>query len=134
MRNGTLDHGCIVAGDVDSVILPKDSCGGDGTLAFARAARKDKPLIITVQENETVLDDTPDKFGIEVLNVRNYWEAIGVIAAHKAGVNPHALRRRGIDHLKSPQRSYSAYSASPKPSARPPVHDKVQRQQLVRQI
>jgi hypothetical protein len=31
-----------VAGDVDSVILPKDSCGGDGTLAFARAARKDK--------------------------------------------------------------------------------------------
>ncbi|ONM30262.1 hypothetical protein ZEAMMB73_Zm00001d039987 [Zea mays] len=134
MRSGTLDHGCIVAGDVDSVILPKDSCGGDGTLAFARAARKDKPLIITVQENETVLDDTPDKFGIEVLNVRNYWEAIGVIAAHKAGVNPHALRRRGIDHLKSPQRSYSAYSASPKPSARPPVHDKVQRQQLVRQI
>src|SRR5437667_53097 len=32
------------------------------------------------------------------LNVRNYWEAIGVIAAHKAGVNPNALRRQGIDH------------------------------------
>jgi hypothetical protein len=42
MRKGSLDNGCIVAGDVDSVILPKDSCGGDGTLAFARAARKDK--------------------------------------------------------------------------------------------
>ncbi|GJN05907.1 hypothetical protein PR202_ga23582 [Eleusine coracana subsp. coracana] len=83
-RQGTLDNGCIVASDVDSVILPKDSCRGDGTLAFARTARKNKPLIISVQENETVLDDTPDKFGIESLNVRNYWEAIGVIAAHKA--------------------------------------------------
>ncbi|CAD6236585.1 unnamed protein product [Miscanthus lutarioriparius] len=121
MRKGSLDNGCIVAGDVDSVILPKDSCGGDGTLAFARAARKDKPLIITVQENETVLDDTPDKFGIEALNVRNYWEAIGVIAAHKAGVNPNALRRQGIDHLKSSRRLYSAHSSSPKPSARPPA-------------
>jgi len=62
-----LGSNCIVAGDVDSVILPKDSCGGEGTLAFARASRKHKPLIITVQENETVLDDTPDKFGIEAV-------------------------------------------------------------------
>uniref|UniRef100_A0A0A9ECZ5 Uncharacterized protein n=1 Tax=Arundo donax TaxID=35708 RepID=A0A0A9ECZ5_ARUDO len=97
-RQGILDNGCIVATDVDSVILPKDSCGGDGTLAFARTVRRHKPLIITVQENETVLDDTPDKFVIEALNVRNYWEAIGVIAAHKAGANPNALRRQGIDH------------------------------------
>jgi hypothetical protein len=44
-RQGTLDSGCIVAGDVDSVILPKDSCGGDGTLAFARVARKHKVYI-----------------------------------------------------------------------------------------
>uniref|UniRef100_I1NJX0 Uncharacterized protein n=1 Tax=Oryza glaberrima TaxID=4538 RepID=I1NJX0_ORYGL len=83
-RNGNMDNGCIVASDVDSVILPKDACGGDGTIAFARTATKNKPLIITVQENETVLDDTPDKFNIEALNVQNYWEAIGVIAAHKA--------------------------------------------------
>jgi len=68
------------------------------------------------------------------LNVRNYWEAIGVIAAHKAGVNPNALRRQGIDHLKSSRQLYSAHSSSPKPSARPPVHDKVHIQQLVRQI
>ena len=26
-----------------------------------------QPLIITVQENETVLDDTPDKFSIEAV-------------------------------------------------------------------
>ncbi|CAO2174482.1 unnamed protein product [Urochloa humidicola] len=133
-RQGTLDSGCIVAGDVDSVILPKDSCGGDGTLAFARAARKHKPLIITVQENETVLDDTPDKFGIEALNVRNYWEAIGVVAAHKAGVNPNALRRQGIDHLKGHRRLYSAHSSGPRPSAHPPVHEKLHVKQVARQI
>ncbi|KAL6848236.1 hypothetical protein ACP4OV_022364 [Aristida adscensionis] len=133
---GTLENGCIVSSDVDSVILPKDSCGGDGTAAFARTARKNKPLIITVQENETVLNDTPDKFGIEALNVRNYWEAIGVIAAHKAGVNPNALRRHGIDHLKSTLRLYSAHSSGPRPSTRSPANEKVRKdiQQLVRQI
>jgi hypothetical protein len=41
-RQGTMENGCIVASDVDSVILPKDSCGGDGTLAFARMGRKNK--------------------------------------------------------------------------------------------
>ncbi|TVU22077.1 hypothetical protein EJB05_31754, partial [Eragrostis curvula] len=123
-RQGTLDTGCIVASDVDSVILPRDSCGGDGTLAFARTVRKNKPLIITVQENETVLDDTPDKFGIETLNVKNYWEAIGVIAAHKAGVDPNALRRQGIDRLKSPLQVYSEHSSGPRPSANPTMHEK----------
>lgn len=29
----------------------------------------------------------------------NYWEALGVIAAHKAGINPQALRRNGIKNL-----------------------------------
>jgi len=71
------------------------------------------------------------------LNVRNYWEAIGVVAAHKAGVNPNALRRQGIDHLKNPQRLYSAYSSGPMPlpSARPPVHEKFAiRSRLAKQI
>lgn len=27
------------------------------------------------------------------IHVANYWEAIGVLAAHKAGVRPEALRR-----------------------------------------
>ncbi|KAM0880130.1 hypothetical protein ACQ4PT_033768 [Festuca glaucescens] len=129
-RHGTLDNGCIVASDIDSVIIPKDACGGDGTLAFARTARKNKPLIITVQENETVLDDTPDKFSIEALNVQNYWEAIGVIAAHKAGVNPSALRRHGIEHLKSHQRMYSGRSSGSQPYSSSPNQDKVYVHQL----
>lgn len=32
--------------------------------------------------------------------VANYWEAIGVIAAHKAGINPYSLRRNGIGNIK----------------------------------
>ncbi|VAH71382.1 unnamed protein product [Triticum turgidum subsp. durum] len=130
-RQGTLDSGCIVASDVDSVILPRDACGGDGALAFSRTARKNKPLIITVQENETVLDDTPDKFNIEALNVQNYWEAIGVIAAHKAGINPNALRKQGIDHLKSHRRLYSARSSGPRPYASSAAQDNVYVHQLV---
>jgi hypothetical protein len=35
----------------------------------------------------------------EQLRVANYWEALGVITAHKAGVNPHALRWNGVNHL-----------------------------------
>ncbi|RVW17060.1 hypothetical protein CK203_070666 [Vitis vinifera] len=64
----SLEKGCILASDVDSVILPMDACEGDGALAFARS-KKDKmqPLIITVEENETVLNDTPEKYGIEVV-------------------------------------------------------------------
>ncbi|CAJ1932494.1 unnamed protein product [Sphenostylis stenocarpa] len=101
----SLGKGCILASDVDSVILPRDACGGDASLAFARNKSR-KPLIITVEENETVLDDTADKLGLEVLHVSNYWEAIGVIAAHKAGIDPFSLRRDkvlniGCSSLKS---------------------------------
>lgn len=38
--SGSSDHGCILASDVDSVILPNDACGGEGSLAFARSSRK----------------------------------------------------------------------------------------------
>ncbi|CAJ2674437.1 unnamed protein product [Trifolium pratense] len=98
IRSNSMENSCILASDVDSVVLPKDACGGEGTLAFARNA-KNKPLIITVEENETVLDDTADKLGFEALHVSNYWEAIGVIAAHKAGIDPFSLRRNKIHNI-----------------------------------
>ncbi|KAL3501858.1 hypothetical protein ACH5RR_036307 [Cinchona calisaya] len=92
------ERDCIVSSDVDSVILPVNACGGDGARAFANNQRI-KPLIIAVEENETVLNDTPDKLGIQVVKVSNYWEAIGVIAAHKAGVDPISLRRNRIKNI-----------------------------------
>jgi len=33
------------------------------------------------------------------VKVSNYWEAIGVIAAHKAGIDPHSLRRNRINNI-----------------------------------
>lgn len=98
--SGHLNSNCIVSSDVDSVILPVDACGGDGALAFA-GSKKAKPLIVVVEENETVLNDTPDKLGINAVYASNYWEAIGIIAAHKAGVDPNSIRRNRIKNLVS---------------------------------
>ncbi|KAM7487714.1 hypothetical protein LguiB_025198 [Lonicera macranthoides] len=94
----SLQRGCVLASDVDSIILPIDACGGDGALAFA--SKRNKPLIITVEENQTVLNDTTDKLEIEAVKVSNYWEAIGVIAAHKAGVDPNSLRQNRIRNIR----------------------------------
>lgn len=94
----SLGKDCILADDVDSVIVPINACGGDGTLAFARS-KQFKPLIIAVEENETVLSDSPESLGIEAVKVSNYWEAIGVVAAHKAGIDPYSLRRNRINNI-----------------------------------
>ncbi|KAM1190297.1 hypothetical protein ACFXTH_010981 [Malus domestica] len=113
-KNSGSENGCILASDVDSVILPIDAFGGHGALSLARSKRN-KPLIIAVEENATVLDDTPDKFGIEAVKVSNYWEAIGVMAAHKAGLNPHSLRRNKIKNLQrtlSPANGYAIKKAT----------------------
>ncbi|XP_077243938.1 uncharacterized protein LOC143884316 isoform X2 [Tasmannia lanceolata] len=120
---GSSEHGCILASDVDSVILPIDACGGEGTIAFARSSRN-KPMIITVDENETVLEDTPDKLGIEAVKVLNYWEAIGVIAAHKAGIDPKSLRRNGINSIgcSSMVASSNGFVASTSPPQLDPIH------------
>ncbi|WMV28336.1 hypothetical protein MTR67_021721 [Solanum verrucosum] len=136
VKGNNFSDNCIVAGDVDSVILPIDACRGDGALAFANRKinkvigslsidinwplylpKAGKvvcpsplpsqsplmglywPLIIAVEENQTVLNDTPDSLGIEAVKVSNYWEAIGVIAAHKAGIDPNSLRRNRINNI-----------------------------------
>ncbi|XP_038692356.1 uncharacterized lipoprotein syc1174_c-like isoform X1 [Tripterygium wilfordii] len=112
MNSEPLEKDCISTSDVDSVILPIDACGGEGTLAFARRMRN-KPVIIAVEENETVLNDTPDKLGIEVIKVSNYWEALGVVAAHKAGIDPQSLRRNKISNI--PRRSIMPANGVPIP-------------------
>lgn len=39
VKGNNFSDDCIVAGDVDSVILPIDACRGDGALAFSRRKR-----------------------------------------------------------------------------------------------
>lgn len=79
-RTNRSGAGTVWADDVDCVVVPANACGGEGTLALCRKSGR-KPLLIAVEENETVLDDTPEKMGlVNVVRVANYWEAIGVIA------------------------------------------------------
>ena len=74
---------------IDAIITPYSACGGAGLLAL-------NPLphiqTIFVKENQTALNVTPDMLGLRGIQVENYWEAIGVLAAIKAGINPRSLR------------------------------------------
>jgi Protein of unknown function (DUF3326) len=45
---GLFVNGCIVADDVDSVVLPADACGGSATLAFSKSKRPNKVLSILI--------------------------------------------------------------------------------------
>lgn len=77
----------IWADQVDALILPETACGGSLTLSLSTR----RTQIITVQQNQTRMKVTPDDLGISALRVNSYLEAIGAIAAHRAGVAPSAL-------------------------------------------
>ena len=79
----------IWANQVDAVIIPATACGSSAVLSLSQSQAQ----IITVAENQTTMQVPPAPLGIKAIAVNSYLEAIGVIAAHKAGVNPTALRR-----------------------------------------
>jgi len=79
----------ITLSDVKAIIIPSGCCGGTPALM----SQKWGIPLIAVKENKTVLDVTPEKMGINAIIVENYWEAIGVVAALKAGINIDSLRR-----------------------------------------
>ncbi|RWW74324.1 hypothetical protein BHE74_00017733 [Ensete ventricosum] len=48
-ENRCCNDGCLIAGDVDSVVVPADdACGGDGALAFARPKNNKVRYIVIV--------------------------------------------------------------------------------------
>ena len=77
------------ADKIDAIVTPYSACGGAGLLAL-------NPLphiqTVFVKENQTALNVTPNMLGLKGIQVENYWEAIGVLAAIKAGINPRSLR------------------------------------------
>jgi hypothetical protein len=82
-----LQPGDIWTNQVDAVIMPANACGSCALLSLS-----EKPcLIITVNENTTLIQVPAQPLGIKTIQVHSYLEAVGVIAAHKAGVNPKAL-------------------------------------------
>ncbi|WP_066374961.1 DUF3326 domain-containing protein [Anabaena sp. CA = ATCC 33047] len=77
----------IWAGQVDAIIMPATACGSSALLSLSQ-----KPCqIITVEENHTQVKVTPQSLGIKSIQVNSYLEAVGVLVAHKAGINPASL-------------------------------------------
>ncbi len=79
----------LCAEQINAVIAPYNSAGSPALLAWAE---QQTPCIF-VQQNRTILDVLPSDVGIEGTIVANYLEALGVLVAMKAGVNPWSLVR-----------------------------------------
>ncbi|BAZ38105.1 hypothetical protein NIES4101_40400 [Calothrix sp. NIES-4101] len=78
----------IWANQVDAVIVPASACGSSAVLSLSQQ----QCLIVAIEENHTQVQVPPQPLGVKSLQVNSYLEAIGVIAAHKAGINPSAMR------------------------------------------
>lgn len=72
---------------VDAVIVPETACGGSGLLHWCGTSAR----IIAVEDNTTTLRVTPESLGIAAIRARSYRDAIGILAAHRAGVDPEAI-------------------------------------------
>ncbi|MGF1673160.1 MAG: DUF3326 domain-containing protein [Rivularia sp. (in: cyanobacteria)] len=81
------NHSDIWVDQVDAVIVPTNTCGSSALLNLSQS----KCQIITVEENQTQMQVAPQSLGIKTISASSYLEAIGILAAHKAGINPHTL-------------------------------------------
>jgi hypothetical protein len=86
-----MQPGVLTVADIDCLIIP-DRCVGIPTLA---AIEQEIP-VIAVKENKNKmkndLSSYPFKPG-KLIYVENYLEAVGIMAAMKAGVAPETVRR-----------------------------------------
>jgi hypothetical protein len=82
------DSTIISAHQVDAVIVPATAFGGSAVMSLAHHASQ----IIAVGENSTTMAVRAVDLGIDAIAVHTYLEAVGVIAAYRAGVAPSALR------------------------------------------
>ncbi|RMG14977.1 MAG: DUF3326 domain-containing protein [Cyanobacteria bacterium J055] len=77
----------------DAAIVPETACGGSAILSLSQT----RTQIITVRENLTQMHAPPQAIGISAVSVNSYLEAAGVLAAHRAGIDPQTLH----PHLSS---------------------------------
>lgn len=102
--------GILTAADVSCLVIP-DGCLGLPTLAALEQGIK----VIAVHENRNLMKNdlaalpwAPGQFH----RVDNYWEAVGVIAAMRAGIEPASVRRPLADTLVSKVTAASSDSES----------------------
>lgn len=75
------------AEDIDVLVIPANACGGSAILSFSDSHTR----IITVADNQTVLNVEPEMLGINVVRVKSYLEALGIMVADRAGINYSAF-------------------------------------------
>ncbi len=85
--NQFVSNSDIWVNQVDAVVVPANACGSSALLSLSQS----KCQIITVEENQTQMQVTPQPLGIKTISASSYLEAIGILAADKAGVNPSIL-------------------------------------------
>jgi Protein of unknown function (DUF3326) len=73
---------------VDALIVPESACGGSAVLSLSQTRTR----IIAVADNLTRMQVPPAALGIDAITVSSYLEAIGSLVAHRAGLDPLALR------------------------------------------
>lgn len=86
-QNFTSVPGDIWASEVDAVVVPATACGGSAVLSLSQSQAQ----IIAVEENHTSMQVPPELLGIKAIRVHSYLEALGVLVAHRAGINAMAL-------------------------------------------
>jgi hypothetical protein len=72
---------------VDAVVVPATACGSSALLSLSNS----RVQIVAVRDNQTQMQVPPEPLGIKAHQVNSYLEALGVLVAHKAGINPAAL-------------------------------------------
>ncbi|KYC35661.1 hypothetical protein WA1_07560 [Scytonema hofmannii PCC 7110] len=80
--------GDIWVNQVDAAIVPATACGSSALLSLSRSRRCQ---IVTVEDNQTQIQVPPQPLGIKSIQVNSYLEAIGVLVAHQAGIDPSTL-------------------------------------------
>ena len=68
---------------MDALIVPASALGGSAVLSLSGTTTQ----ILAVQDNSTALAVDAAALGLRVVPVRSYLEAIGAIAAQRAGVS-----------------------------------------------
>jgi hypothetical protein len=86
-RTSTSQHNTLWRDDIDAVVIPESACGGSAVLSWSQTNTQ----IITVADNTTTLNVTPELLGLKVLRSRSYSEAIGMLVALRAGMDPQSL-------------------------------------------
>ena len=92
----------IDARQVDAVIVPATAFGGSAVMSLAPMLNRRGGQVIAVGENATRMAVRAEDLGIRAIAVNTYLEAVGAIAAYRAGVTPKALRSGSSPMTGSP--------------------------------